>query len=119
MERPFRRDEFLERRQPDMIRAIKIRRPVMVGLKRYVAPALALGLATSALATPSFAQRSEGGDPGMSAARAAAIHECSVKAGKYIEHTGATTRSTPIAPAWLNTASRNNASRWTARARTA
>jgi hypothetical protein len=38
-----------------MIRAIKIRRPVMVGLKRYVAAALALGLATSALATPSFA----------------------------------------------------------------
>jgi hypothetical protein len=87
MERPFRRDEFLERRQPDMIRATVIRRPVMVGLKRYVATALALGLATSALATPSFAQRSEGGDPGMSAARAAAIHECSVKAGKYIEHT--------------------------------
>jgi hypothetical protein len=87
MERPFRRDEFLERRQPDMIRATKIRRPVMVGLKRYVAAALALGLATSALATPSFAQRSEGGEPGMSAARAAAMRECNVKAQKYIEHT--------------------------------
>jgi hypothetical protein len=87
MERPFRRDEFLERRQPDMIRAIKIRRPVMVGLKRYVAAALALGLATSAMATPSFAQRSEGGEAGMSAARAAAMHECNVKAQKYVEHT--------------------------------
>jgi hypothetical protein len=87
MERPFRRDEFLERRQPDMIRATVIRRPVMVGLKRYVAAALALGLATSALATPSFAQRSEGGEAGMGAARAQAIHECNAKARKYIEHT--------------------------------
>ena len=59
----------------------------MVGLKRYVAAALALGLATSALATPSFAQRSEGGAPGMSAARAQAIHECNAKSGKYVEHT--------------------------------
>jgi hypothetical protein len=59
----------------------------MVGLKRYVAAALALGLATSAMATPSFAQRSEGGEAGMSAARAAAMHECNVKAQKYVEHT--------------------------------
>jgi hypothetical protein len=59
----------------------------MVGLKRYVAAALALGLATSAVATPSFAQRSQGGALGMSAARAQAIRECTARAGKYIEHT--------------------------------
>jgi hypothetical protein len=45
--------------------------------------ALILGLAVSSLATPSFAQRSEG----MSSNRAAAIHDCDAKAGKYIEHT--------------------------------
>jgi hypothetical protein len=49
--------------------------------------ALALGLALSALASPSFAQRSEAGEAGMSAARAQAIHECNAKSGKYIEHT--------------------------------
>jgi hypothetical protein len=88
MERPSHsRDEFLERRQPDMIRATEIRRPIMVGLKRYVTAALAVGLVTSALATPSFAQRSKGGASGMSAARAQAIHECNAKAGKYVEHT--------------------------------
>jgi hypothetical protein len=46
--------------------------------------ALALGLALSALATPSFAQRSE---DGMSAARAAAIRECNAQAGKYKQYT--------------------------------
>ena len=45
--------------------------------------ALAVTLAASALATPSFAQRSEG----MSSNRAAAIHDCNKQAGKYIEHT--------------------------------
>jgi hypothetical protein len=49
--------------------------------------AAALGLALSALASPSFAQRSEEGGAAMSAARAQAIHECNAKAGKYIEHT--------------------------------
>jgi hypothetical protein len=49
--------------------------------------ALALGLALSALASPSFAQRSAAGEAGMSAARAQAIHECNAKSGKYIEHT--------------------------------
>ena len=47
-------------------------------------PALALGLALVALASPSFAQRSE---DHMSAARAAAMHECSVRASKYTQHT--------------------------------
>jgi hypothetical protein len=44
--------------------------------------ALALGLAVTALASPSFAQSEEH----ISAARAAAIHECSVRAGKYTEY---------------------------------
>jgi len=50
--------------------------------KHLTAPvsALALGLAFAALASPSFAQRSE---DHMSAARAAAIHECNLRAAKY------------------------------------
>jgi len=46
--------------------------------------AIAIGLAISALASPSFAQRSE---DHMSAGRAAAIHECSVRVGKYRQYT--------------------------------
>jgi hypothetical protein len=45
--------------------------------------ALALGLAVTAFASPSFAQSKEH----VSAARAAAIHECSVRAQPYTEHT--------------------------------
>jgi hypothetical protein len=45
--------------------------------------ALAIGLAASALATPSFAQRSEE----MSSNRAQALKDCNAQAGKYIEHT--------------------------------
>jgi hypothetical protein len=52
---------------------------IMINVKERLA-ALALGLAVTALASPSYAQRSE--DP-MSAARAAAVHECSVLAQKY------------------------------------
>jgi hypothetical protein len=70
-----------------MIRATEIRRPIMVSVKKHLVAAVALGLALSALASPSFAQRSEEGGAGMSAARAQAIHECNAKAGKYIEHT--------------------------------
>ena len=44
--------------------------------------ALAVTLAASALATPSFAQRSEG----MSSGRAAAIHDCDAQAGKYKQY---------------------------------
>ncbi len=44
--------------------------------------ALALGLAVTALASPSYAQGLK-----ISAARAAAIHECSVRASHYIQHT--------------------------------
>jgi len=44
--------------------------------------ALAVTLAASALATPSFAQRSEG----MSSSRAAAIHDCTSKAGKFKQY---------------------------------
>ena len=45
---------------------------------------LALGLAVTAFASPSFAQNS--GNVG-SAARAAAIQVCSVMAGRYTEYT--------------------------------
>src|SRR5262245_52633043 len=45
--------------------------------------ALVLGLAVSALATPSFAQRSQG----MSAARAQAIRACNKQAGKLKQYT--------------------------------
>ena len=48
--------------------------------KRLVA--LALGLAVSALTTPSFAQRSEE----MSGARAQALRTCTGEAGKLIQH---------------------------------
>ena len=44
--------------------------------------ALAVTLAASALATPSFAQRSEG----MSSSRVAAIHDCTTKAGKFKQY---------------------------------
>jgi hypothetical protein len=44
--------------------------------------ALAVTLAASALATPSFAQRSEG----MSGARASSIRDCTAKAGKYKQY---------------------------------
>jgi hypothetical protein len=60
---------------------------------KHVAAALALGLAVSALATPSFAQRSEGGgqrggEAGMSAnKREKALRECSGKAGKMSQST--------------------------------
>jgi hypothetical protein len=66
-----------------VIRVKKIRITIMKRFSSSLA-ALVLALAVSGLATPSFAQRSEGG---MSAARAAAIHECSAKASKYPEHT--------------------------------
>jgi hypothetical protein len=48
--------------------------------------AIALGLALSTLASPSFAQRS--GDD-MSAARAQALRECNLRAQKYTQHTWA------------------------------
>ena len=44
--------------------------------------AFAVTLAASALATPSFAQRSEG----MSSERVAAIHDYDAKAGKYKQY---------------------------------
>ena len=44
--------------------------------------ALAVGLAVSALATPSFAQRSEG----MSSSRASSIHDCNAQAGKFKQY---------------------------------
>ena len=44
--------------------------------------ALAVTLVASALATPSFAQRSEG----MSGARAAAIHDCDARVAKFKQY---------------------------------
>jgi hypothetical protein len=45
--------------------------------------ALVLGLAVTAVATPSFAQRSEG----MSGARAQALQQCNKDAGKFKQYT--------------------------------
>ena len=45
--------------------------------------ALVLGLAFSMLATPSFAQTSEG----MSGARAQALRQCNAEAGKFKQYT--------------------------------
>ena len=44
--------------------------------------ALGVALAASALATPSFAQRSEG----MSSSRASSIHDCNAQAGKFKQY---------------------------------
>jgi hypothetical protein len=52
----------------------------MANLNKRLA-ALALGLAVTALASPSYAQGRE-----ISAARAAAIHECSLLAEQYPEY---------------------------------
>ena len=57
-----------------------------IGNKRIATIALGLALSVSALASPSFAQRSE---QHMSAARAAALRECNLKAQKYTQHTWA------------------------------
>jgi hypothetical protein len=51
-------------------------------LKQLVA--LAFALVATVLASPSYAQ---GAGYRISAARAAAIHECSVRASRYVEHT--------------------------------
>jgi len=50
---------------------------------------LALGLTVTALASPSFAQRSE---DQTSRARAAAVHDCSVKAQNYKQYTWGVTQ---------------------------
>jgi hypothetical protein len=65
---------------------------MMVRRTKHVAAAFALGLAVSAVASPSFAQRREGGEQGMSAAREKALRECSAKAGKMSQSTWATTQ---------------------------
>ena len=53
----------------------------MIRISKFLT-ALAVGIAVSALATPSFAQRSEG----MSSGRAAAIRDYNVQAGKYKQY---------------------------------
>ena len=55
-----------------------------IGNKRIAV--IALGLALSVLASPSFAQR---GENHMSAAREQALRECNLAAQKYTQHTWA------------------------------
>ena len=59
----------------------------MVGMNKHLAAALVLGLAVSVLATPSFAQRSDGGEAGMSSAREKALRDCNGEAGKMSQGT--------------------------------
>ena len=59
----------------------------MIRRNKCGAAALALGLAISTLATPSFAQRSERGEAGMSSAREKALRECNGDAGKMSQST--------------------------------
>ncbi|HKF10796.1 MAG TPA: hypothetical protein VKB89_19050 [Xanthobacteraceae bacterium] len=58
----------------------------MIGVHKHVAAALALGIAVSALATPSFAQRAE---DQMSGSRENALKECNAEAQKVSQHTWA------------------------------
>src|SRR5262249_16140123 len=60
------------------------RRSMMIRRNKYGAAALALGLAVSTLATPSFAQRSE---DQMSGEREKALRECIGEAGKMNQST--------------------------------
>jgi hypothetical protein len=60
----------------------------MVRGTNSVVAALALGLAVSTLATPSFAQLREGGEAGMSSAREKALRDCNNgEAGKMSQGT--------------------------------
>ena len=59
----------------------------MVRGNNSVVAALALGLAVSTLATPSFAQLREGGEAGMSSGREEALRECNGDAGKMSQST--------------------------------
>jgi hypothetical protein len=59
----------------------------MVTLRKYL-PALALGLAVAVLASPSYARV-----PEIGSARARAIHECSVAADRYPQHTWGNTEN--------------------------
>jgi hypothetical protein len=76
------------------------RRIVMVTLKKCL-PALALSLAVTVLASPSHARV-----PEISAARARAIHECSVAADRYPQY---------LRLAWPNMANKNELERVGAR----
>jgi hypothetical protein len=77
----FTRDQVSRGHAWGVIRARKIRRPTMMRISTLIT-ALAVGLAVSSLATPSFAQRSEG----MSSDRVSSIHDCTTKAGKYKQY---------------------------------
>ena len=56
----------------------------MVRVNKQMAAVIALGLAISTLATPSFAQRSEEGS--MSSAWAKSLQDCNAEAGKLTQH---------------------------------
>jgi hypothetical protein len=56
----------------------------MVRVNKQMASVLALGLALSTLATPSFAQRSDEGS--MSSTREKSLRDCNVEAGKMSQH---------------------------------
>jgi hypothetical protein len=74
------------------MRISKKRETAMITVNKHLtAPvsALALGLALAALASPSFAQRSE--QP-MSTTREQAVRECNAAAGKYYNSTWQTTQ---------------------------
>src|SRR5262249_48013824 len=70
----------VSRNHAALSRVRNIRSMVMKRVSKTVA-ALVFGLAVSALATPSFAQRAEG----MSGARAQALEACNKEAGKFVE----------------------------------
>jgi predicted outer membrane protein len=57
----------------------------MVRVNKQMAAVLALGLAISAAATPSFAQRSDEGT--TSSAREKSLRDCNVEAGKMSQYT--------------------------------
>jgi hypothetical protein len=59
---------------------------MMIRRNKYGAVALALGLAVTTLATPSFAQRAE---DQMSGSRQNALRDCNAKAGKLTQHSWA------------------------------
>jgi hypothetical protein len=75
----------------------------MISLKKGLA-SLAVGLALTALASPSYAQE---GHFQISRERAQALHECSRLLERYPEYLWGNTEDISMEPAWPNMASRN------------
>jgi hypothetical protein len=78
-------NDFRPRALPRFVGRIG-RRSMMIRRNKYRAAALALGLAVSSLATPSFAQRSE---DQMGGSRQNALRDCNKKAEKLTQHSWA------------------------------